>query len=76
MGVRAPTSAVVDHIRPISLRPDLTWDMGNCRVVCRQCHAVCDSIEKRAGGDADEVARAKLAYRAVGLDGYPIRTSE
>lgn len=67
-----PRSAVVDHLRPVALRPDLERDPGNCRCVCRACHSTCDSIEKRLGSDVEAVARAKLSVRPVGLDGYPL----
>lgn len=53
-------SAVVDHLRPVSLRPDLERDPDNCRCVCRGCHAACDSIEKQHHPDADLIAEAKL----------------
>lgn len=66
-------AAVVDHIKPIELRPDLTWDEGNCWSICRGCDAVCESIEKRKTPDADAIAAAKRAHRPVGLDGYPIK---
>ena len=71
-GKRHKHSAVVDHTRPVSLRPDLQEDRDNMRAVCRTCHAVCDSIEKRANGDEARVAREKAAYRPVGRDGYPV----
>jgi 5-methylcytosine-specific restriction endonuclease McrA len=71
-GRTAPDSAAVDHIRPAELRPDLFWDEGNLRASCRSCHAVADSIEKRLGPDADAIARAKMAYRPIGADGYPV----
>ena len=71
-GKRDKRSAAVDHTKPIDLRPDLTWDKDNCRSVCRACHAVCDSIEKRLRPDAEAIAAAKAAYRPVGLDGYPV----
>lgn len=69
-GKRDARAAVVDHIAPIALKPDLTWDADNCRAVCRTCHAICDSIEKRAQGDLERITREKMAYRPVGLDGY------
>lgn len=28
----------VDHIKPIRFYPDLVWDEGNMRVLCRECH--------------------------------------
>ena len=71
-GRRHNRAAVVDHIRPIALAPELTFDEGNCRCVCRRCHAACDGIEKRAGDDLDRIVQEKLEFRAVGLDGYPV----
>lgn len=71
-GRKASNSAVVDHVAPVALRPDLVDDMANLRCVCRRCHAACDSIEKRLSPDSDAIVAAKLAYRPVGLDGYPI----
>ena len=65
-------AGVTDHIRPVALRPDLERDPDNCRTVCRTCHAVCHSIEARHDGEAEAIAAAKLAYRPVGLDGYPV----
>jgi len=64
-------SAVVDHVRPAALRPDLFWDEGNLKAICRSCHAICDSIEKRHTCP-DAIAEAKAAYRAIGPDGYPV----
>ena len=72
-GKRDSRAAVVDHIKPIELRPDLTWEESNCRSVCRTCHAVCDSIEKRLSPDSEAIAAAKRRYKAVGLDGYPVK---
>ena len=65
-------AAVIDHIRPRSLRPDLALDDGNCWCVCRGCHdGPCASIEARHPGDADAIAAAKAAWRPVGVDGCP-----
>ena len=55
-----PDSAVVDHVRPISLRPDLEADVSNMRAICRACHAVCLSIEAAMGADDDLIAEAKM----------------
>lgn len=65
-------SGVADHTIPAVLRPDLIWNEDNIRSVCRTCHSVCHSIERRHPGDAEAIAKAKLAYRPVGLDGYPV----
>ena len=68
-------AANVDHIEPIALAPHRVDDETNCRTVCRSCHAICDSIEKRAQGDLQRIVREKLSYRPVGLDGYPVARS-
>ena len=72
-GRKDSRAAVVDHVKPIDLCPDLTWDESNCRSVCRRCHAVCDSIEKRLSPDSEAISAAKRRYRPVGRDGYPVR---
>lgn len=51
--------AVVDHIRPWRLRPDLKYDPANMALVCRLCHARCDGIEKRCWPDAERIAAEK-----------------
>lgn len=71
-GKTGPDSAAVDHLYPVRLRPDLFLELDAIRSVCRSCHSVCDSIEKRLGDDAEAIAAAKLAYRPIGLDGYPV----
>jgi hypothetical protein len=72
-GKRDHRAAVVDHKRPARLRPDLFLDPANTWAVCKRCHdSVCHAIEVRHGDDAEAIARAKEAYRPVGLDGYPI----
>lgn len=65
--------AVVDHIRPWRLRPDLAHDAGNLQLICRRCHARCDGIEKRYWPDADKIANAKRQRQraAIGVDGWP-----
>ena len=57
-----PRAAVVDHIEPITLSPDRTWDEANCRCICRGCHSICDGIEKRAGPDLKRIVREKLSH--------------
>lgn len=72
-GKRDARSAVVDHLLPIALAPELTFDPDNCRCVCARCHnGPCASIEKRAGDDVERIRAEKLSYRPVGLDGYPV----
>ena len=71
-GRRGDRAAIVDHIRPLALRPDLGLDEGNLWSVCSGCHdRTCTSIEARHAGDADAIAAAKAAWRPVGIDGYP-----
>lgn len=72
-GRRAMNSAVVDHIKPVALRPDLERDESNCRTVCKRCHAVCNSIEARHKGNGEKIMAEKMKYRPVGLDGYPVK---
>lgn len=63
----------LDHLKPWRLRPDLAKDLGNLRIVCPPCHnGPCAAIEARHWPDADAIAKAKLAYAPVGLDGYRI----
>jgi hypothetical protein len=69
-GKKDSAAAVVDHIRPHTLRPDLTWDEANLQVICRSCHAVCDGIEKRHRPDAEAIAKAKQAWRRGTVDPY------
>ncbi|MEX5600713.1 HNH endonuclease [Pseudophaeobacter sp. C1-32P7] len=52
-------AAVVDHLRPWRLRPDLAFDLSNLQLICRSCHATCDSIEKNNWPDAELIAEAK-----------------
>ncbi|MGB0855149.1 MAG: HNH endonuclease [Pikeienuella sp.] len=76
-GCTRPDSAVVDHTRPHDLDPDGQYDPANLRSVCRSCHdGPCRSIEKRHRPDVSAIERAKLSYRAVGLDGYPVAVRE
>ena len=52
-------AAVVDHLRPWRLRPDLSFEEANLQLICRSCHAVCHSIEAAHPGDAEIIAQAK-----------------
>ncbi|OWV64255.1 hypothetical protein CDZ97_10225 [Mameliella alba] len=60
-GRSSSRSAVVDHLRPWRLRPDLVDDPANLQLICRGCHAKCDAIEKRLWPDADAIAAEKLS---------------
>ena len=68
----AGNSAVLDHIKPVRLRPDLSHDPSNLQLVCKRCHdSECKAIEARHPNDADKIARAKARPRRVGIDGWP-----
>ena len=72
-GRKGDRAAVIDHIRPRSLRPDLALDPDNCWALCRLDHdGPCASIEARHAGDADAIAAAKASWRPVGVDGCPV----
>ena len=71
-GAKGSRDAVVDHKRPVRLRPDLAFDESNLWLICRRCHATCDSIEKRNPEDDDRIAAEKAKHRPVGIDGYMI----
>ena len=63
--------AVVDHLMPHRGDASLFHDRGNLWAICCDCHdGPCQAIERRPiTGEA--MRAAKVAYRAVGLDGYP-----
>lgn len=70
-GRRDPRSAVIDHIKPRALCPDLAWDEANLQTTCKACHdGPCASIEARHGSDVEAIAREKALYRPVGIDGW------
>lgn len=59
-GIRDPRSAVVDHVIPWRLRPDLAFRKSNLRLTCKGCHDTHDqAIERAHGSDADMIAEAK-----------------
>lgn len=60
-GTTSARAAVVDHLTPWRLDPDRAFDIENLVLVCRQCHATCDSIEKRLWPDAVAIAAEKQA---------------
>lgn len=71
-------AAVVDHIIPAWLRPDLFFCEENTRAVCKKCHdGPCQAIEARHGDDADALKAAKLAWHPGGYDadGFPLDPS-
>ena len=64
--------AVVDHLEPHRGDQWLFYDQRNLWLVCCDCHdGPCQAIEKRQGITGAAVRAAKLAYRVIGLDGYP-----
>jgi 5-methylcytosine-specific restriction endonuclease McrA len=58
-GKSGKRAAVVDHIIPWRMRPDLSHDLSNLQLICRGCHAICDSIEDQNWGNADIIREAK-----------------
>ena len=45
------------HIKPVSLYPDLTYDVNNIRLLCRDCHSCIDGFRSPVDGsflNADE----------------------
>ncbi|MBO9398744.1 HNH endonuclease [Shimia sp. R9_2] len=76
-GRRHKAAAVVDHIRPYDLRPDLELEPDNLWSVCRDCHdRECRRIEDKARSirqwtprGADWIASEKMRFRFVSLDG-------
>lgn len=67
-GRSSPYSAVVDHLQPAGLRPDLFFDEGNLQAVCKSCHdGPCSSIEARHT-DPETIKREKQAFVAIGYD--------
>lgn len=65
-----PHGAVVDHIEPVALSPHRERDAANMRAVCRSCHALCDSIEKRYAGDLAAIVAVKRANGRGSLNVY------
>lgn len=60
-------AAVVDHIQPVRLRPDLFYDPDNLWSVCRQCHdGAIRRAEDRHQNDAEATRAAKEALRLGG----------
>lgn len=55
-------AALIDHMRPAKLRPDLFYAHDNLIAVCRQCHATtCDKIERKHWPDDEAIYQAKVA---------------
>ena len=73
-----PRAAVVDHLMPARLRPDLFLSAENTRAVCKSCHdGTCQRIENKHGDDVEAIKAAKLAWHPGGYDaaGYPLDPS-
>jgi 5-methylcytosine-specific restriction endonuclease McrA len=60
--------AIVDHIQPRKLRPDLAYDLDNLRVQCRTCDG--QSHLERFSGGGERVERIQI--RGCDADGLPI----
>jgi 5-methylcytosine-specific restriction endonuclease McrA len=57
-------AALVDHIRPAKLCPELFYEPTNLQACCRRCHVTtCAYIEARHSGDADAIEAAKRGIR-------------
>ena len=68
--------AVVDHLMPHMGDASLFFDPDNLWVVSSDVHdTVCQAIERRRGLSLEAVRAAKVAYRHIGLDGYPCKPS-
>ena len=73
-GRKARRSAVVDHLKPLALCPELGLEPDNLWSVCSDCHnGPCARIEAKHV-DPVAVMAAKLFHQVtrVGLDGYPV----
>jgi len=75
-GKHSPRAAVVDHLIPETLRPDLFLEDSNLRSTCKSCHdGPCASIEAKHAPDGDAIRAAKLATHRIGVDGWPISSN-
>ena len=52
-------AAVVDHLRPWRMVPERAYDKANLQLICRGCHATCESIEASHPNDPDMIAAVK-----------------
>lgn len=69
--------AVVDHLIPHDGDEALFFDADNLWAVSADMHdTVCQSIEGRKGIPPEAVRAAKIGYRHVGLDGYPMQPKD
>ena len=72
-GTKGSRAAVLDHIRPHRIRPDLSRDPANLHLVCKSCHdGTCASIEARHWPDADRIATEKAAEARFALTGWRV----
>ncbi|EBA18388.1 prophage LambdaSo, holin, putative [Roseobacter sp. SK209-2-6] len=77
-GRKPKASAVVDHLIPAHLRPDLFFEAENNRSVCKGCHdGPCQSIEAKHGRDEEAIKAAKMSWHPGGYDaqGFPLDPS-
>ena len=73
-GRAAKDAAVVDHVIPRLLAPELALEPDNLWAICKADHdSVCASIERKHT-TPEAIKKAKLAYRPIGIDGYPVKT--
>lgn len=61
----------IHHVKPVREAPELAFDMGNLKALCRTCHARITRYEVR--GDREDPARTawRAAVRALSRDGNP-----
>jgi len=59
-GRKGTHAAVVDHTAPVSLAPNLAFDLNNLKSVCKPCHdGPVKSAEMRGGDNLDDVLARK-----------------
>lgn len=58
-GKTGKRAAVVDHLRPWQMVTERAFDITNLQLICRGCHATCESIEASHPNDPEMIAAAK-----------------
>ena len=66
--------AVIDHLMPHMGDEQLFFEPDNLWAISADVHdTVCQAIERRRGISPEAVRAAKVAYRHIGIDGYPCK---